>query len=129
MVYNYECEDCDIRFERFHKVIQPHEEYDPTQCPQCGRKPRRLISLCYTVFKDKPTDVSRWEGKETKWFGTHGDHGNAEKVRQADEKKRMGEHAEKRYYNHKDTTSIEHKHKSKQEVEAGKQLVTEMQKR
>ncbi len=39
-MYDYKCEECDYRFEVFHKV----NEMPEIVCPKCGGKTRKLVS-------------------------------------------------------------------------------------
>ena len=38
--YQYECKHCGHHFEVFQSIVEP----PVSECPQCGRKPRRIIT-------------------------------------------------------------------------------------
>mgnify|MGYP000256373020 CR=1 FL=1 len=46
-IYEYECENCSLRFE----VKRSFSEDGGGYCPQCGSKARRLISAVPIIFK------------------------------------------------------------------------------
>jgi len=48
-VYEYQCDDCGLRFERFHKSIPSDEE--PVACEACGEPARKLVSASAHSFK------------------------------------------------------------------------------
>ena len=52
-IYEYECEKCCFKFERFKKVGEDVEVY----CPECRSQARRIFSSVPAIFKG-----SRWVG-------------------------------------------------------------------
>ena len=46
-LFEYECENCDVRFERLQRTRNPILE----QCPKCGGSVRRLIQPPSIIFK------------------------------------------------------------------------------
>ena len=101
MTYEFRCQHCNFLFEEFYKILQ---KKDPKpSCPKCGGKTKRMFSVPYVIFIDNPhsPDGETWSSKHVKWYGSHGDLGNAEKVRLAKRRKKLGDLVEKEYYGDK----------------------------
>ena len=59
-IYEYQCEQCDTRFEEIQKMSAPNIE----QCPNCGKGPvRRLLSSPAIQFKGSGWYVTDYAGK------------------------------------------------------------------
>lgn len=101
MTYEFNCSQCGNKFEEFYKILQREDPKPP--CPKCGGKTKRMISVPRVVFIDNPhsPDGETWSSKHVKWYGSHGDLGNAEKVRLAKRKKKLANRVEQEYYNDK----------------------------
>ena len=101
MTYEFACQnlECEYKFEEFYKILQREDPKPP--CPKCGGKTKRMMSVPRVVFIDNPhsPDGETWSSKHVKWYGSHGDLGNAEKVRLASRKKKLGVQIEKEFYN------------------------------
>ena len=66
-IYEYECSDCQIRFER----KQSFDEEPVAECPECQGKARRVIHSIPVIFKgsgfyitDNRKSVEAEKGKE-----------------------------------------------------------------
>jgi putative FmdB family regulatory protein len=46
-IYEYQCEECGVRFERLQSMSAPTE----TTCPECGGRVHRVISSVGVIFK------------------------------------------------------------------------------
>ncbi len=46
-IYEYQCEDCGVRFERLQSMSAPSTGV----CPECGGKVHRVISSVGVIFK------------------------------------------------------------------------------
>jgi len=47
MIYEYQCDSCNHKFEVFQKM----NDLPLKECPKCGRKIRKLISPVAIIFK------------------------------------------------------------------------------
>ncbi|MGI9101291.1 MAG: FmdB family zinc ribbon protein [Terriglobales bacterium] len=60
-IYEYECQKCQLRFERLQKLSDP----PATKCPKCGGKVSQLLSAPAVQFKGTGwyvTDYARKSG-------------------------------------------------------------------
>jgi putative FmdB family regulatory protein len=79
-IYDYRCDECGHRF----SAVQSFSEGPVEKCPNCGKRPRRLITAPAIVFKGGgwyKTD-SRTAPKESD--GTSSDSGKADKAEKKD---------------------------------------------
>jgi putative FmdB family regulatory protein len=58
-LYEYQCETCGHRFERIQKLSA-----DPPDCPECGKKTRRLLSAPAIRFKGSGWYVTDYARKK-----------------------------------------------------------------
>ena len=107
MIYDFECLICNREFSADYKFV-PVGSNGPA-CPTCNGQSKRIFSLTVVNFKDKPTDCSPWQSKEYKIYGTHGDLGQAEKIRKKNQRKNFDDLQEKYEYNAKNMTPREKK--------------------
>ena len=64
-IYDYHCDHCGHSFSQ----VQSYNDQPVEKCPNCGKKPRRLISSTAVVFKGSgwyKTDSRPAEKSETK---------------------------------------------------------------
>ena len=64
-IYDYHCDHCGHSFSK----VQSYKDQPLEKCPNCGKKPRRLISPSAVVFKGSgwyKTDSRAPEKSETK---------------------------------------------------------------
>ncbi len=59
--YDYECQDCGYKFEKFQSITEQHL----TNCPQCDGKVKRLIGLgAGIIFKGSGFYCTDYKTKE-----------------------------------------------------------------
>ena len=55
-IYEYDCNDCNVRFELLRKLSQVD---DPTPCPECGRDVKKIMSPTNHSFAHNPVGGPR----------------------------------------------------------------------
>jgi putative FmdB family regulatory protein len=69
-IYDYRCDECGHRF----SAVQSFNDSALEKCPNCGKRPRRLITAPGIVFKG-----SGWYKTDSRPASKDGDSGSAEK--------------------------------------------------
>jgi putative FmdB family regulatory protein len=77
-IYDYRCDECGHRF----SAVQSFNDSALDKCPNCGKRPRRLITAPGIVFKG-----SGWYKTDSRPASKDGDSASAEKTGDKAEKK------------------------------------------
>jgi len=77
-IYDYRCDECGHRF----SAVQSFNDAALDKCPNCGKRPRRLITAPGIVFKG-----SGWYKTDSRPASKDGDGGSADKSSDKGEKK------------------------------------------
>ena len=60
-IYEYECEQCGVRFERLQRMVEP----SLTDCPECGGHIHRVMQPVGVIFKGSGFYVTDHKGKSS----------------------------------------------------------------
>ena len=84
-LYEYQCQQCENRFEKIQKFSDPHEEV----CPSCGGKVEKLVSSPAIQFKGSGWYITDYAKKSS----TDGGKSSSEKKTETSSSSSAGESA------------------------------------